>query len=137
MCVCAHTLREAGAGACGHAKAGGGDSEGADVLLRLEQDDVDLWSKQAAQHHRATQADGDAHGGGLNLGEERGVMRSMAVDVTNIHISSLTSGSSEEGKRAKAKAPGSPHASFQDKMLICVCVDTRHVDCLGLGLGLS
>lgn len=72
------TLREAGAGACGHAEAGGGDSEGADVLLRLEQDDVDLRSEQAAQDHRAAQADGDAHGGGLNLGGEGGATRSAA-----------------------------------------------------------
>lgn len=78
MWVCVRTLREAGAGARGHAEAGGGDSEGADVLLWLEQDDVDLRSEQAAQHHRAAQADGDAHSGGLNLGEERGVTRSVA-----------------------------------------------------------
>lgn len=72
------TLREAGAWAGGHTEAGGGDSEGADVLLGLEQDDVDLRSEQAAQHHRAAQADGDAHGGGLNLEEGRGFTRSVA-----------------------------------------------------------
>lgn len=37
------------------------------VLLRLEHDDVDLGGEHAAQHHEAAEADGDAHGGGLNL----------------------------------------------------------------------
>lgn len=83
--MCVRTLREAGAGARGHAEAGGGDSEGADVLLRLEQDDVDLRSEEAAQHHRAAQADRDAHGGGLNLEEERGVTRSAAGPHT-VHV---------------------------------------------------
>lgn len=37
------------------------------ILLRLEHDDMDLGSKHTAQDHKATQADWDAHGGGLNL----------------------------------------------------------------------
>lgn len=37
------------------------------ILLWLEHDDVDLGGKHAAQHHEATEADRDAHGGGLNL----------------------------------------------------------------------
>lgn len=37
------------------------------VLLGLEHDDVDLWSKHAAQDHEAAQADRDTHGCGLNL----------------------------------------------------------------------
>lgn len=102
MCVCVCTLGEAGARAGGHTEAGGGDSEGADILLGLEQDDVDLRSEQAAQHHRAAQADRDAHGGGLNLEEDRGVTRSVAgphpLDVINKYnrMSSSTRGSSEE-----------------------------------------
>lgn len=62
-------MREAGAWPGGDAEAGGGNSESADILLRLEQDDVDLGSKEATQHHRPTQTDRDAHGGGLHLGE--------------------------------------------------------------------
>ena len=61
------TLWETGPRSRGHAEAGGGHSERCDVLLRLEQDDVDLGSKEAAQHDGATQTDGDAHGGGLDL----------------------------------------------------------------------
>lgn len=38
-----------------------------DVLLGLEHDDVDLWSEHATQDYEATQADWDAHGGGLDL----------------------------------------------------------------------
>jgi len=64
-------LRETGGGASGDADAGGGHSESADILLRLEQDDVDLGSEEAAQHHRPTQTDRDAHGGCLHLGNER------------------------------------------------------------------
>lgn len=37
------------------------------ILLGLEHDDVDLGGEHAAQHHEAAEADGDAHGGGLNL----------------------------------------------------------------------
>lgn len=37
------------------------------ILLGLKQDDVHLGCKQTAQDHKATQADGDAHGGGLHL----------------------------------------------------------------------
>lgn len=101
------TLREAGARAGGHAEAGGGDSEGADILLGLEQDDVDLRSEEAAQHHWAAQADGDAHGGGLNLEEDRGFTnkvsgRSSSGGPDDVlkkwnHASSLTRGSPEEG----------------------------------------
>lgn len=72
------TLRETGARACSDAEAGGGHPEGADILLRLEQDDVNLGSEEAAQHHRPAQTDGDAHGGGLHLKEEREVMNSLS-----------------------------------------------------------
>lgn len=65
-------MRETRAWACGDAEAGSGHSESADVLLRLEQDDMDLWSEETAQYHRPTQTDRDAHGGGLHLEEERG-----------------------------------------------------------------
>lgn len=68
-------MRETGSWACGDAEAGGGHSQSADILLWLEQDDVDLGSKEAAQHHRPTQTDRDAHGGGLHLEEERGVRK--------------------------------------------------------------
>ena len=71
------TFRVAGAGGRGRsghcgAEAVGRDSERGHIFLRLEQDDVDLRSKEAAQHHRAAQTDRDAHGGGLHLGEEEG-----------------------------------------------------------------
>lgn len=45
------TLGEAGARASGDTEAGGGHSERGDVLLRLEQDDVQLGSEEAAQNH--------------------------------------------------------------------------------------
>lgn len=51
----------------GGAEAVGGDPERRHVLLRLEQDDVDLGSEEAAEHHRAAQTHRDAHGGGLHL----------------------------------------------------------------------
>ena len=47
--------------------AGAGPPQAADVLLGLEQDDVHLGGEETAQHHRAAQADRDAHGGGLHL----------------------------------------------------------------------
>lgn len=37
------------------------------VLLGLEEDDVHFGGKQAPQDHEAAQADGDAHGCGLDL----------------------------------------------------------------------
>lgn len=61
-------MRKAGAGARGHTEASGGHPEtGGDIFLWLEQDDMDLRSKKATQHHRATQTHRDAHCGGLNL----------------------------------------------------------------------
>lgn len=68
----AGTFRVAGAGSRGRsghrgAEAAGGDSKRGHVFLGLKQDDVNLWSKEAAKHHRATQRDGNAHGGGLHL----------------------------------------------------------------------
>lgn len=69
-CVSGVTLRETGAWAGGDTEAGCGHSESAHVLLWLEEDDVDLWSEETAQHHRPTETDGDAHGGGLHLQEE-------------------------------------------------------------------
>lgn len=45
------TLRETGAGARGNTEAGGGHPQVADILLGLEHDDVDLWSKETAEHH--------------------------------------------------------------------------------------
>ena len=61
-----------GRGSGGHcgAEAVGRGSECGHVFLRLEQDDVDLGGEEAAEDHGATQADGDAHGGGLHLGGE-------------------------------------------------------------------
>lgn len=72
------TLRETGAGPGGDTEAGGCHPQGADILLWLEQDDVDLRSKEAAQHHRPTQTDRDAHGGGLNLQDERQARNSVS-----------------------------------------------------------
>ena len=66
-----YTLRETGAGARGDAEAGGGHPEGAHVLLGLKEDDVDLGREEAAQHHRAAQADRDAHGRGLHLKQKK------------------------------------------------------------------
>lgn len=66
------TFREAGAGSGGRSGYGGAeaarcDSEWGHVFLGLEQDDVDFGGEQAAENHRTTQTDRDAHGGGLNL----------------------------------------------------------------------
>lgn len=72
-------MRETGAWASGDAEAGGGHSESADILLRLEQDDVDFGSEEAAQHHRPTQTDRNAHGGCLHLEEEREVRNSQIL----------------------------------------------------------
>lgn len=44
-------MREAGARASGHTESSGGHSERGDVLLGLEEDDVNLGSEEAAQHH--------------------------------------------------------------------------------------
>lgn len=71
-------MRETGAGASGNTEASGGHPEGADILLRLEQDDVNLGSEEAAQHHRPTQTDRDAHGGGLHLKQETEVATSLS-----------------------------------------------------------
>lgn len=75
---CLRTFGVAGAGSRGRRRgrgrgrhrgteAVGGDPQRGHVFLRLEQDDVNLGSKEAAEHHRAAQTDGDAHGGGLHL----------------------------------------------------------------------
>lgn len=62
------TLAEAGAGPGGGAtEAAGGRTVAHHVLLRLEEDDVQLGREEAAEHHRAAEADGHAHGGGLHL----------------------------------------------------------------------
>lgn len=62
------TLAEAGAGPGGGAtEAAGGCTVAHHVLLRLEEDDVQLGREEAAEHHRAAEADGHAHGGGLHL----------------------------------------------------------------------
>lgn len=70
-CTTGGTLRETRARAGGDAEAGCGHSESADILLRLEEDDMDLWSEETAQYHRPAQTDRDAHGGGLHLKVER------------------------------------------------------------------
>lgn len=62
------TLADAGAGpGGGAAEAAGGCSVANHVLLGLEEDDVQLGSEEAAEHHRAAEADRHAHGGGLHL----------------------------------------------------------------------
>lgn len=78
--VDASTFGVAGAGSRGRRRgrhrgteAVGSDPERRHVLLRLEQDDVDLGSEEAAEHHRAAQAHRDAHGGGLHLQDSSGV----------------------------------------------------------------
>ncbi len=63
------TLREAGARASGHTESSGGHSERGHVLLGLKEDDVDLWSEEAAQHYWTAQTHRDAHGSGLYLRE--------------------------------------------------------------------
>lgn len=69
------TLAEAGAGSgSSAAEAAGGRAVADHVLLRLKQDDVQLGCKQTAEHHRATEADRHAHGGGLHLQWERSRM---------------------------------------------------------------
>lgn len=65
------TLRKAGRRPSVDTETRGGHPEGADILLWLEQDDVDLWSEEAAQNHRPTEADGDAHGRRLHLNHKR------------------------------------------------------------------
>lgn len=84
-------MRETGACSGGDAVARGGHSESADILLRLEQNDVDLGSEEAAQHHRPTQTDRDAHGGGLHL-EEPDVRPSLSgtASCTCMLVSGLT-----------------------------------------------
>lgn len=62
------TLTKAGAGpGSSTAKAAGGRPVANHVLLRLEEDDVQLGRKEAAKHHGAAEADRHAHGGGLYL----------------------------------------------------------------------
>lgn len=70
-CMSGGTLRKAGAGASVYTEAGGGHPQGTDILLRLEQDDVDLGSEEATQYHRPTETDWDAHGSGLYLEEKK------------------------------------------------------------------
>lgn len=69
-CILGGTLRKTGAGASVYTEAGGVHPECTDILLWLEQDDVDLRSKEATQYHRPTETDRDAHGSGLYLEEE-------------------------------------------------------------------
>lgn len=65
-------MAEAGAGpGCGAAEAAGGRAVADHVLLRLEEDDVQLGREQTAEHHGAAEADRHAHGGGLHLWWER------------------------------------------------------------------
>lgn len=62
------TLTKVGAGPGGStAKAAGGCPVAHHILLWLEKDDVQLGCKEAAEHHRATEADRYAHGGRLHL----------------------------------------------------------------------
>lgn len=62
------TLTKVGAGPGGSAaKAAGRCAVAHHVLLRLEKDDMQLGCKEAAEHHRATEADRHAHGSGLYL----------------------------------------------------------------------
>lgn len=62
------TLTKVGAGPGGGAsKAAGRCPVAHHVLLWLEKDDVQLGCKEAAEHHRAAEADRHAHGGGLYL----------------------------------------------------------------------
>lgn len=73
----AGTFWVAGAGSGGRsghrgAEAAGRDSKRGHVFLGLKQDDVNLWSEEAAKHHRAAQRDGNAHGSGLHLSGGRG-----------------------------------------------------------------
>lgn len=65
-----------------------------DILLGLEHDDMDLRSKHTAKDHKATQADWDTHGSGLNLQkkeEETGLSglalmdKSYAIDQAIAH----------------------------------------------------
>lgn len=62
------TLTKVGTGPGGStAKAAGRCPVAHHILLWLEEDDVQLGCKEAAEHHRATEADGHAHCSGLHL----------------------------------------------------------------------
>lgn len=54
-----------------HAKTISGDTMTGYILLRLEEDDMQFGSKEATEDHCATEANWDAHSGGLNLGGGR------------------------------------------------------------------
>lgn len=54
------------------------------ILLGLEEDDVHLGREQAAQHNEAAQTHGDAHGGGLHLGESGGKGPGFSVESSEI-----------------------------------------------------
>lgn len=43
---------------------------------------MNLGGEEAAEHHRTAQTDGDAHGGGLHLEEEREVRNSLLKNKT-------------------------------------------------------
>lgn len=60
------TMGLAGAGCC-HAEPSGAHAVAGHVLLRLEEDDVELGGEEAAEDHSAAEAHRDAHGGGLDL----------------------------------------------------------------------
>jgi len=84
-------LRKTGGRASIDAEAGGRHPEGADILLWLEQDDVGLRSKKAAQHHRPTETDRDAHGCSLHLEDERDVRNSLSKPPNHCLITSRIS----------------------------------------------
>lgn len=60
------TLGLAGASSC-HAEPSSAHTVTGHVLLRLEEDDVELGREEAAEDHGAAEAHRDAHGGGLHL----------------------------------------------------------------------
>lgn len=64
------TVRRVRGGSSAHAEAVEVEPVARHVLLGLEHDDVHLGREHAAQHHKAAQADRDAHGGGLDLRRE-------------------------------------------------------------------
>lgn len=69
---CSATFRVAGAGTRGRSRdrgteTAGGDTKRGHIFLWLKEDDVNLGSEEAAEHHRTTQTDRNTHGGGLYL----------------------------------------------------------------------
>lgn len=79
------TFRIAGARSGGRRRHSGTEAVGCDsqwghVFLGLKQDDMNFGGEEAAENHRTTQTDGDAHGGGLHLwGDGEWVVKNLSA----------------------------------------------------------